>query len=165
MARLHAAADSGAVTIVTAEEQLRGWLAKIHRIKDARDQIGPYRELGELLQIFNRMPVIPFDNRAADEFGRLRQQKVRIGTLDLKIAAITLANDALLLTANRRVFARVPGLRFENWLDSPRRASHARGESAPTLTYVTIWSAVMPLAARSCLRAASRSHSRTRRQF
>src|SRR5438094_883209 len=42
---------------------------------------------------------------------------------------------------------------------------HARDESAPTLTYVTICSAVRPLAARSCFRAASRSHSRTRRQF
>lgn len=28
-----------------------------------------------------------------------------------------LANDALLLTANRQDYARIPGLRFENWLD------------------------------------------------
>ena len=36
--------------------------------------------------------------------------------MDLKIAAIARANDALLLSANRRDFAKVPGLRVENWL-------------------------------------------------
>jgi tRNA(fMet)-specific endonuclease VapC len=35
----------------------------------------------------------------------------------LKTACIALENDALLLTANRRDFEKVPGLRFENWLD------------------------------------------------
>ena len=43
--------------------------------------------------------------------------KIRLGTMDLKIAAIALVNDALLLTANRRDFERVPALRVENWLD------------------------------------------------
>jgi tRNA(fMet)-specific endonuclease VapC len=42
---------------------------------------------------------------------------VRIATLDLKIAAISVASNALLLTANRRDFEKVPGLRFENWLE------------------------------------------------
>jgi tRNA(fMet)-specific endonuclease VapC len=37
--------------------------------------------------------------------------------MDLKIAAIALVNQALLLTANRRHFERVPGLKSENWLD------------------------------------------------
>ena len=37
-------------------------------------------------------------------------------TMDLKIAAIALVNDATLLTANKRDFEQVEGLRFENWL-------------------------------------------------
>lgn len=36
--------------------------------------------------------------------------------MDLKIAAIALMNDALLLTANMVDFKQVPGLRVENWL-------------------------------------------------
>lgn len=37
--------------------------------------------------------------------------------MDLKSAAIAIARNALLLTANRQDFELVPGLRFENWLD------------------------------------------------
>jgi tRNA(fMet)-specific endonuclease VapC len=43
--------------------------------------------------------------------------KIRIGTMDLKIASICLAHDALLLSRNRVDFEKVPGLRVENWLD------------------------------------------------
>jgi tRNA(fMet)-specific endonuclease VapC len=37
--------------------------------------------------------------------------------MDLKIAAIALVNQALLLSANLRDFEKVPQLRVENWLD------------------------------------------------
>jgi tRNA(fMet)-specific endonuclease VapC len=46
----------------------------------------------------------------------LRKQRIRIGSQDLKIAAIALTRDALLLSANLRDFRHVPGLRVENWL-------------------------------------------------
>jgi tRNA(fMet)-specific endonuclease VapC len=39
--------------------------------------------------------------------------------MDKKIAAIAIANKALLLTANRRDYEQIPGLRFENWMDEP----------------------------------------------
>lgn len=35
--------------------------------------------------------------------------------MDLKIAAITLAQDALLVSRNLRDFSRVPDLRVEDW--------------------------------------------------
>jgi tRNA(fMet)-specific endonuclease VapC len=61
--------------------------------------------------------ILPWDQEAVDAFNRLRAQGTRVGTQDMKIAAIALAHDALLLTRNAVDFARVPGLRFENWLD------------------------------------------------
>ena len=60
---------------------------------------------------------LPFDKKAAARFLKLRKQGVRIGTMDLRIACITLEHDALLLTRNTVDFAKVPNLRFENWLD------------------------------------------------
>ena len=63
------------------------------------------------------LEIVPFDEAAARQFDDLRRQKLRIGSRDLKIAATALVNDALLLSANRTDFERVPGLRVENWLD------------------------------------------------
>jgi tRNA(fMet)-specific endonuclease VapC len=57
------------------------------------------------------------DKEAADCFTRLRKQGIRIGSMDLKTACITIEHDATLLTRNTGDFAKVPGLRFENWLD------------------------------------------------
>lgn len=37
--------------------------------------------------------------------------------MDLKIACIALEYDAVVLTRNSVDFAKVPGLRIENWLD------------------------------------------------
>ena len=53
---------------------------------------------------------------AAGHFAELRRQKIRIGSQDLKIAAIAIAESALLLSANSRDFQKVPGVRVENWL-------------------------------------------------
>lgn len=106
-----------ATTIVNVEEQMRGWLAEIHRQHDVLKQLVPYARLLGLFDFFSRWDLVPFDSRSATEFTSLRKKKIRIGTSDLKIAAITLVNEALLLTSNLRDFRRVPYLRVENWLD------------------------------------------------
>ena len=56
-----------------------------------------------------------FDAAAADRFDSLRAARVHVGTLDLRIAAIALANDKTVLTRNVRDFRKVPGLRVEDW--------------------------------------------------
>ena len=61
--------------------------------------------------------ILPWDLAAVECLRRLRDQRIRIGTQDLKIASIVLAHDATLLTRNTVDFAKVPGLRFQNWLD------------------------------------------------
>ena len=122
MANLEASPDKViGVTIISIEERMRGWLATIKKERIAARQVPPYRELAELFNFFNCYQIVPFDVAAAaifESFGR-----VRVGTMDRKIAAIALANNALLLTANRRDFEQVPGLRFENWMDEPPAAT------------------------------------------
>lgn len=117
-ARMEAASDQVfATTIVNVEEQMRGWLARIHSLRDVHKQVPPYEQLMGLLDFFRRWRIVPFNSRTADEFKRLRKQRIRIGTQDLKIGSIALVYNALLLSANLRDFRQVQGLQVENWLD------------------------------------------------
>ena len=77
-----------------------------------------YDRMVEMFAFFGSWQVLSFSQAAATEFKRLRQERVRIGTSDLKIASIALVENAVLLTANVRDFERVPGLQFENWIES-----------------------------------------------
>lgn len=65
---------------------------------------------------------LPFEDSAAAEFARIKQQLVSrgrpIGALDLCIAAIACAADGTLVTGNLREFRRVPGLSSESWLST-----------------------------------------------
>lgn len=115
--RLRASGDTIATTIVTVEESLRGWLAEIHRRISPHDQIRAYGRLHEEIELYAAWLVLPWEADAADLFVTLRRQGIRIGTMDLKIAAIALAYDATVITRNTADFAQVPGLKFQNWLD------------------------------------------------
>jgi tRNA(fMet)-specific endonuclease VapC len=105
------------VAIVTVEERMRGWLAAIAKEKSALRQVAGYRELMRLFEFYQEFEIVPFDESAARRFDDLRGQRLRLGTMALKIASTALVQNALLLSANRRDFERVPGLRVENWLD------------------------------------------------
>ena len=104
-----------ATTAVSLEEQLRGWLAFINRFPDVYKQILAYQRLVGLVEFFARWNVLPFDQQAADQFTRLRKAKVRIGTMDLKIASVVLVHNAQLVTSNLSDFQKVPGLQTQNW--------------------------------------------------
>jgi tRNA(fMet)-specific endonuclease VapC len=56
-----------------------------------------------------------FDEKAAAQYERIKYLKTRVGTLDLRIAAIVLANDGILITANQQHFRQIPGLTTEDW--------------------------------------------------
>src|SRR6266851_4867168 len=113
--RLNAASESEVigVAIVTVEERMRGWLAVIAKEKSALRQVAGYRELALLFEFYQEFEIVPFDEAAAQQFDDLRGQRLRLGAMDLKIAATALVHRALLLSANRRDFERVPGLRVE----------------------------------------------------
>jgi tRNA(fMet)-specific endonuclease VapC len=107
--------DEVAVTIVTYEEQMRGWLAWIAQAKTMELQVTGYQRLRRHIERFRVIPVVDFDARAASEFERHRKAGVRIGTMDLKIASIALANQAIVLTRNLRDYSKVPDLVCEDW--------------------------------------------------
>jgi tRNA(fMet)-specific endonuclease VapC len=115
--RLLASGEDTSTTIITVEEQLRGWLAEIHRLPDPKRQIPAYQRLYERIEFFARWTILPWDNAAAEWFLSLRRQGVRIGSMDLKIACIALVHDSTLLTRNTSDFSRVPALQVEDWLE------------------------------------------------
>jgi tRNA(fMet)-specific endonuclease VapC len=105
-----------ATTVVSLEEQMRGWLAVIRRKQNVHDQDLYYTRLIGIVEFFSHWHIVTFNELAADRFVQLRKVGVRIGTMDLKIASITLANDAILRSANGRDFEQVPDLKVENHL-------------------------------------------------
>jgi tRNA(fMet)-specific endonuclease VapC len=80
--------DEVATTVITVEEQMRGWLGLIHRYTDVHRQVEYYERLIGLIDFFAAWHILPFDQQAANTFQRLRRQRVHMGAMDLRIAAV-----------------------------------------------------------------------------
>ena len=107
--------DEVVTTIISYEEQMRGWMAYLAQSRSVAQQVIAYGRLLQHLDNYRRIPVLTFDEAAAVVFQRLRRARLRVGTMDLKIAAIVLSREALLLSKNLTDFGRVPGLQVEDW--------------------------------------------------
>lgn len=81
---------------------------------------GSARNLSALEQFLAPLELADFDRSAAAACGPLRAAMEAAGTpigpLDTQIAAHALALGVTLVSNNTREFARVPGLRLENWV-------------------------------------------------
>lgn len=68
------------------------------------------------------LEIAPFDVESALVYGRIRVELERqgkpIGSMDMLIAAQAVAQDFTLITHNLKEFERVPGLRYETWVNS-----------------------------------------------
>ncbi|MFN0076180.1 MAG: type II toxin-antitoxin system VapC family toxin [Prosthecobacter sp.] len=115
--RLHDSGDEAFLAIVTAEEVLKGWLAQIQPHRQRDRGVSAYHDFQESLDGLSKWFSLPWTHDAADIFDDLRRQKVNIGTMDLRIAAIALEYGAKVLTRNLVDFEKVPELLVENWLD------------------------------------------------
>lgn len=104
-----------AVTVITVEEQMRGWLNAVRRANKPERTVWAYAGLREALDYFNGVKLLDFDRPASACYEDLVSQRIRIGTRDLRIAAIVLSLNGILVTRNRRDFERVPGLIWEDW--------------------------------------------------
>jgi tRNA(fMet)-specific endonuclease VapC len=104
-----------AFSVVSLHEQVLGANAFINRAQTSADTIRGYNTLLEILQGFSVAPVLPFDTVSAAIFDGLRAQRVRIATMDLRIASIALGRDLIVLTRNTRDFNQVPGLITQDW--------------------------------------------------
>jgi tRNA(fMet)-specific endonuclease VapC len=107
--------DEIGTTVITMYEQLRGRLAAVNRKQSNEELQISLERLQRTQRYYCQVRVLPFDAAAVSEYQHLLRRGLRIGAQDLQIAAIALANHAVLVTGNQRHFERVPGLIIEDW--------------------------------------------------
>lgn len=104
-----------ALSVISFHEQVIGAHSFINRAQTNTDMARGYTLLLETLNSFAKAPVLPFDTKAIAIFDEMRSQKVRVSTMDLRIAAIAISNNLVLLTRNTGDFSKVPSLITEDW--------------------------------------------------
>jgi len=120
--RLEVNAENLAVTIVTVEEVIHGRFNVIRQASapsQADKLVLAYTKLWDTLDDFTILNILKFDQNAFTIYTEFRSHIRRIGTRDLRIAAIVLANNAILVTRNNRDFSQVPDLAQEDWTIHP----------------------------------------------
>jgi tRNA(fMet)-specific endonuclease VapC len=79
----------------------------------------PQENLAVVESLLARIELLPYDEAAAYHFGQIRADLFRrgqpIGPFDMMIAAHARSRGFVLVTNNIREYARVSGLRVENW--------------------------------------------------
>jgi tRNA(fMet)-specific endonuclease VapC len=106
------------ITAVLAEDVVLCSIVKAELYYGVYRSRRPEQKQVALTEFFQHFLSLPFDDRSAEEYGRVRAHLALrgeiIGPNDLLVAAIALANDLTLVTHNTREFGRVPGLRIED---------------------------------------------------
>ena len=104
-----------AVTTITAEEQFRGRLKMIRRASSDDQLVRAYAGLRTTIEFFKNIQLVDFDDAAAERCAELREQRIRVGTQDLRIAAVVASAGGVLVTRNKYDFVQIPGLVMEDW--------------------------------------------------
>lgn len=94
-------------------------VVKAELLRGAQRYANRETRLITLRTLFSRHLSLPFDDAAAEVYGRIRHELEMngqvIGAMDRLIAAIALANDLILVTNNTEEFARISTLKLEDW--------------------------------------------------
>jgi len=108
--KVDALADELCIPVVT--------FAELH--SGAEKSLRRERSLPALDDFAMNLEVLPFGRNAATQYGQLRAELGRAGTpcgpLDIQIGAHARSEGLIVVTNNLREFARMPGLRVENWV-------------------------------------------------
>lgn len=107
--------DDFGTTIISFEEQLRGWLDTLARAKKNDSRVFAYGELENLRAMYQKFSVWQYTPEAEAVFQIWVKSGIRVSSQDLRIAAIAVTNGAVVLTRNRRHFEKIPGVEFDDW--------------------------------------------------
>ncbi len=104
-----------ATTVITVEEQLRGWFTRVRRAKKRDELARAYQALADTATALSGLAILSFTESAIIRYEGLKSLKITISKADLRIAAITLENRGTLVTRNLGDFQQIPNLPLENW--------------------------------------------------
>ncbi|AFY42595.1 type II toxin-antitoxin system VapC family toxin [Nostoc sp. PCC 7107] len=80
------------------------------------------KNLEDLQQFIDLLPIEPFDINAACEFGKIQSELKKIGKLtgevDALVAAVARSRNDIVVTNNIKDFVNIPNLQLENWLNN-----------------------------------------------
>ena len=107
--------ETVATTVITYEEQSRGRLAYVNAARGTLQLAKAYAHLRQHILNYQKIPIVDFDEMASEKAAELQRSKLRVGTLDVRIAGIALTRGALLLSRNLKDFSKIPDLRVEDW--------------------------------------------------
>jgi tRNA(fMet)-specific endonuclease VapC len=102
-------------SIISLHEQFLGVHAYLARTRKTADLLRGYLLFVEVYQGFQLAPLLSFDASAGRAFDALQAQNLRLATMDLRIGAIALSQNLILLTRNVGDFGKIPGLLIEDW--------------------------------------------------
>ena len=79
----------------------------------------PQKRIAQLAILKNQVSWVDFDEKSAEATAQIRVELERIGkpigSYDVQIAGMAVANDLILVTHNTGEFGRVSGLKLEDW--------------------------------------------------
>jgi len=108
-------ADDCAISVITVEEELVGWLTDLNRARDQVKRERISRKMAHTIMGLAGWTILPFTLAAMNRYDGLLRMKLNVGSNDLRIAAIAICRGAIVVTRNRRDFSRVPGLAIVDW--------------------------------------------------
>jgi tRNA(fMet)-specific endonuclease VapC len=108
-----------AISIVTVQEVFNGWVVQINNARSVEEVVELYAYLSQTVALFKQVEVLDFDQKAGEMFQQLLKDNPALSKQrlqkDMRIAAIALVNDAVVVTRNYRDFSQVSGLKIEDW--------------------------------------------------
>ena len=111
-------ADKRGIPVVAAGEVVRGWLAAVRQAEAGKGRMSLEDAFGRFQQsLVNLAPftLLPYTAAAHALVEQWRKAKIRVGTNDMRIAAICIDHGATLVTRNARDYTLIPGLTLDVW--------------------------------------------------
>jgi tRNA(fMet)-specific endonuclease VapC len=108
-----------AIAIVTVQEIFNGWVSRINNTSEAEQLVHLYTKLWQTTEFFKSIPILNFTEAASRCYRELIAQnksltKKRLEK-DLRIAAIALSVNGIIVTRNHKDFSLVSHLQIEDW--------------------------------------------------